>query len=271
MLRAQSAYRLRRHAIDAVFASRVIFSAPIPLEGPATYRSVNLATPENHLIDLLPRKDRLRLLGLCEPVHLVLGAVLCEPAKATRHVYFPIDGFISLVAAIDGKPGLEVGMVGREGMLGAQLALGVNTVPLHALVQGPGTAWRIDARDFRRELIDSQALQRVMNRYLYVVMAQLATSAVCLRFHLIGPRLARWLLMSQDRAHSDSFPVTQEFLAYMLGVRRVGVTAAAGALQRSGLIEYHRGELKVLDRSGLEAAACDCYGADRQVYAGVLA
>jgi CRP-like cAMP-binding protein len=229
-----------------------------------------LATALNHLIELLPRKDRLRLLAVCEPVQLVLSEVLCEPGKPTRHVYFPTEGFISLVTLIDGKPALEVGMVGREGMLGAQLALGVLTAPLRALVQGPGAAWRIGTGAFRRELARSAALQRGLNRYLYVLMAQLAASATCLRFHLIGPRLARWLLMSQDRAHADSFHVTHEFLAYMLGVRRVGITAAAGALQRSGLIEYRRGELTVLDRSGLEAAACGCYAADWQAYAELL-
>lgn len=235
-----------------------------------THRSVNLATAENHLIELLPRKDRARLLGLCEPFPLVLGAVLYEPGMSMRHVYFPTDGFISLVAPVDGKPSLEVGMVGREGMLGAQLALGVVTAPLHTVVQGPGTAWRIDSKDLRRELVHSAALQRVINRYVYVLMVQMATSAACVRFHLIGPRMARWLLKSQDRAHSDSFPVTHEFLAYMLGVRRVGITAAAGALQRSGLIKYHRGALTVLDRSGLEAAACGCYATERQIYASVL-
>lgn len=229
-----------------------------------------MATAENHLIELLPRKERARLLALCEPVQLELSEVLSEAGTPTRHVYFPTDGFISLVALVEGSPSLEVGMVGREGMVGAQLVLGVVTAPLRALVQGPGAAWRIGTKAFRSELEHSPALQRGLNRYLYVLMAQLAASAGCLRFHQIGARLARWLLMTQDRAHADSFHVTHEFLAYMLGVRRVGITTAASALQRSGLIEYHRGELTVLDRSGLEAAACGCYAADRRTYAELL-
>ena len=137
-------------------------------------------------------------------------------------------------------------------------------------MQGEGTAWRIGAAAFRVELARSPALKRGLDRYIHVLMAQLTTSAACLRFHQIGPRLARWLLMSQDRAHADRFRVTQEFLAYMLGVRRVGITAAAGALQREGLIEYHRGDLTVLDRPGLEGAACTCYSTDRQTYADLL-
>ena len=225
---------------------------------------------KNHLIELLPRADRLRLLEICEPVPLVLGNVLCEHGQHTNHVYFPSEGFISLIASIDGKPGLEVGMVGREGMLGAQLALGVVTAPLHALVLGTGSAWRIGTAAFRAELARSPALQRGLNRYIYVLMSQLSLSAACLRLHRICPRLARWLLMSQDRAHSDSFHVTHEFLAYMLGVRRVGVTTAAGALQRAGLITYRHGQLTVLDRSGLEAAACSCYAADCKAYAELL-
>jgi CRP-like cAMP-binding protein len=182
-------------------------------------------------------------------------------------VYFPIDGFISLVAMTDGSRGVEVGMVGREGMLGVQLALGVASAPLRALVQGPGTAWRIGAAAFRHELARSQALQRGLDRYLCVLMTQLATSAACLHFHLIGPRLARWLLMRQDRAHAKSFRVTQELLADMLGVRRVGITTAAGDLRRCGLIEYRRGDVTILDRKGLEAAACSCCVADRDAYA----
>ena len=229
-----------------------------------------MTTSENHLIESLPRADRLRLLKVCEPVKFVLSEVLCEPAQSTDHVYFPIDGFISLVRPVEGHLGLEVGMVGREGMVGAHIALGVSTSPLRALVQGPGAAWRIEAQVFQVELARSPPLQRVLNRYLYVLMEQLATSAACLRFHQIGPRLARWLLMTQDRAHADTFHITQEFLAYMLGVRRVGVTAAASALQREGLIDYKRGEMTVLDRAGLEAAACSCYQVDRKSYADVL-
>ncbi|MEO8384633.1 MAG: Crp/Fnr family transcriptional regulator [Betaproteobacteria bacterium] len=230
-----------------------------------------MAATENHLIELLPRKDRLRLLTVCEPFELVLSETLAEPNKATRHVYFPITGFISRVTKIGKNPALEVGMVGREGMLGAHLAQGVANAPLHALVQGQGMARRIAVVDFRRELVASLPLQRIMHRYLYVLMAQLAETAGCLRYHQIGPRLARWLLMSQDRANADTFPVTQVFLSYMLGVRRVGVTGAASELQRDGLIEYHRGHLSVLNRRGLEAAACSCYAADKQSYRKVLA
>jgi CRP-like cAMP-binding protein len=229
-----------------------------------------LSTAQNHLIESLPRKDRLRLLAVCEPVQLVFAEVLCEPEQPTRFVYFPIDGFISLLTQIGGKAALEVGMVGREGMLGVQLAMGVTTAPLHALVQGPGSAWRIGAGAFRRELAGSAALRRSLNRYAYVLMKQLAASAACLRFHEIGPRLARWLLMSHDRAHADSFRVTHEFLAYMLGVRRVGVTRAATELQRDKRIEYHRGALTILDRAGLELAACECYAADLKSYADVF-
>ena len=229
-----------------------------------------MATVQNHLIELLPSADRARLLKVCEPVVLTLSEVLCEPGEVTRHVYFPTEGFISLVASASGSPGVEVGMVGREGMLGAQLVLGVDTSPLHALVQGQGTAWRIPARAFSGELRRSVSLKQHLHRYLYVLMAQQSASAACLRFHLTGQRLARWLLMCQDRADAASFHVTQEFLAYMLGMRRVGITAAAGALQKDGLIEYSRGQMTVLDRSGLEAAACNCYEADRHVYADLL-
>jgi CRP-like cAMP-binding protein len=229
-----------------------------------------MATFENHLIKRLPRSDRLRFLSSCEEVQLVLADVLCVPGESTPYVYFPVNAFISLVATTDGSPYLEVGMVGREGMVGAHVGLGVIAAPLRAVVQGPGSSWRITSKAFQRELAASEAFQHVQDRYVCVLMNQLATSATCIRFHEIGPRLARWLLMSQDRAHSDSFRMTHDFIAYMLGVRRVGVTAAAGVLQQGGLIEYARGDLTVLDRVGLEAVACGCYAADRKSYADLL-
>jgi len=221
-----------------------------------------MPTAENQLVAGLPRGDRIRLKALCEPVHLQPEQVLGEPGHATSHVYFPIDSFISLIARVDPLHGLEVGIAGREGMLGAHLALGVSREPLQLLVRGSGSAWRIAAAPFREELVRSPALAVCVHRYLYVAMLQRATLAACLRFHEIGPRLARWLLMSQDRAHANQFAATQEFVAMMLGVRRVGVTAAAGVLQKRGLIEYHRGEMKIVDRAGLEAASCTCYKSD---------
>ena len=224
---------------------------------------------ENGLIELLPRADRQRLLTAGEAVEMTLAEVLSEAGQPTRHVYFPMEGFVSLISRVDAHPGLEVGMVGREGMLGVHVALGVPVAPLHAVVQGPGTALRIAVAPFRRELGHSAALQRSLGRYVNVLMAQLAGSAACLRFHLIGPRLARWLLMSQDRSHATHFRVTHEVLAAMLGVRRVGITMAAKALQRGGLIDYHRGDITVLDRPGLEAAACGCYAADCRAYAAL--
>jgi CRP-like cAMP-binding protein len=229
-----------------------------------------LITAENHLIELLPAKARKRLLGISDQVKLVQSDVLGDAGEPTRHVYFPINGFISLVTSIDGKPVLEVGMVGREGMSGAQVALQVLTQPLHSLVQGAGTAWRVPISPFRQELDRCPPLQLIMGRYLYVLMLQLAYSAACTRFHQIDARLSRWLLMTQDRAHTDTFGVTQEFLSFMLGVRRVGISGAAGALQQRGLIEYSRGRVTVLNRKALEAASCSCYADDRKTYARIM-
>jgi len=239
-------------------------------DGEAAIKTADTTLAKNNLIELLPRSERARLLAIAEPFDLVLSDVLCEPGNPTRHAYFPTKGFISLVTAVPGHPGVEVGMVGSEGLVGAYLALGVSVEPLHTVVQGAGSALRIATKPFLLALSRSPVLRNEVNRYLYVLMAQLATASACLRFHEIEPRLARWLLMSQDRAHADTFHVTQEFLAYMLGVRRVGITAAASGLRRSRLIEYRRGEVTVLDRAGLEAVACTCYAADRQAYADRL-
>ena len=225
---------------------------------------------DNRLIARLPRPVQTRLLAACEPVHLALAQVLSEPGQTTRHVYFPTGSFVSLITQLDLQHGLEVGMAGDEGMLGVQLLLGVSVDPLKALVQGAGPAWRLPVAALQSELARSPVLHARLLRYVAVVMDQRAVSAACLRFHEIGPRLARWLLMSQDRAHTPQFPVTQEFLAAMLGVRRVGVTAAAGGLQRQGLISYHRGHLQVLDRPGLEAASCSCYAVNQRAYAQAM-
>ena len=225
-----------------------------------------MPSQENQIIERLSPATRERLLGLCEPFELQLSASLGERGQALRHAYFPRHGFISLVIDVDHYPALEVGMVGREGVLGGELILGSAKAPWRALVQGAGESWRIEAQALREVSATHRDLEHLLQGSLLVRLHQQALASACERFHMIGPRLARWLLMSQDRAECDTFHVTHEFLAFMLGVRRVGVTVAAGALQRQGLIGYHRGELTVLDRKALETEACSCYAADKQIY-----
>ena len=225
----------------------------------------------NHLIEALPSSDRRRMLGECETVEQAFGDVLYTPPERLSHVYFPITSFISLIMPIDAAASLEVGLIGNEGMFGIPLALGVDVSPVRAIVQGAGSALRMHAVPFSRELKRSSALQREIDRYAFVHMSQLAQTAACTRFHVVEARLARWLLMTQDRAHADTFHITHEYLAFMLGVRRVGVTRAASSLQKQSLIRYSRGNITVLDRRGLRAAACGCYKADRESYDRILA
>lgn len=230
----------------------------------------NTIPDTNRLLASLPRKDRQQFLVGCRPVRLDYADVLADPGKRIRHVYFPTQGIISLTTSLDQRATLEVGLVGDEGMLGVTLILGVEASPMHAVVQGEGSALCMDSAQFRRELERSSALQRILKRYLYVFLSQLAQTAACTRFHVVETRLARWLLMTEDRAHSNQFHVTHEFLAYMLGVRRVGVTKAATALQNRRLISYTRGNITVLDHDGLVAAACGCYEADKATYDRIM-
>lgn len=230
-----------------------------------------MAANENRLIELLPRAEQRRLLSQCELVELALPSTPGGAAdQPLQYVYFLCAGFVSQLTRVERHPGLETAMIGREGVLGVELVLSA-TLAARMQVQGAGHAWRIPGPDLQRQLGLSPRLRVCVEGYLGVRLAQLATAAACQRFHRIGPRLARWLLMGQDRMEADCLHVTHELLAQMLGVRRVGITRAAGALQRAGIIEYHRGLLTVQDRVGLERSACSCYAADRQVYQHLMA
>jgi len=213
----------------------------------------------NNLLAALPGRNYQRLLSGLEPVTLNFGDVLYEPGQKIRHVYFPGNSLVSLLTVVDGRMALEVGMVGREGMVGLPLALGTDVSPVRALVQGAGTALRMESARFSREIGRSPQLQLGVHRYANALMAQVSQTAACNRFHVVVARLARWLLMTRDRVRSGEFRLTHEFLSHMLGVRRVGVTTAARTLQARKLIDYSRGQIRILDHKGLEAAACECY------------
>jgi len=240
-----------------------------PLPRPKSPARISKRIPEaNRLLAALPRKECRRLIDGIEQVALSYGEVLYEPGEQIKYVYFPNDSLVSLLTLVDQHQALEVGLVGREGMVGVPLALEIAISPVRALVQGTGTAMRMQAAPFLKELRQSQALQRELHRYTYSLMAQITQTAACNRFHVVEARLARWLLMTHDRMQTSTFRLTQEFLSEMLGVRRVGVTKAARTLQQNELISYSRGNITILDRKGLEAAACSCYEIVKDMHDG---
>lgn len=218
-----------------------------------------VALSSNKLLAALPHEEVERLHAQMERVHVQVGAVLYEPSKPIRYIYFPDDAVISMLAVAGGRMTLEVGLIGREGMLGATLALGHDSVQVRAVVQREGMVCRMDADQFRAEFARNPHLQRALYRYTDTLLAQAIQIAVCSRFHVLEARLARSLLVTRDRLQSVRFHLTHEFLAHALGVRRVGVTKAASALQAQGLINYSRGNIEILDPVGLAAVSCRCY------------
>lgn len=218
-----------------------------------------MSRPENSVLAALPRKAYLALLPGLAPVTLAFGDVLYEPSARIPDVYFPGKSVVSLLTVVDDRQALEVGLVGHDGVVGIPLALGIARSPVRALVQGTGSALQMSASRFRKALDASPPLRHGLQRYVHTLMVQITQTAACNRFHTVDARLARWLLMMRDRMCSGEFHLTHEFLAHMLGVRRVGVTDAASGLQQRDLITYTRGNIRILDHAALETAACSCY------------
>jgi CRP-like cAMP-binding protein len=226
---------------------------------PVLNSSSNGDSSVNRLLAALPRNEYKRLLPKLKTVSLILGEALYEPGDVIKYVYFPNDSIISLISELSKTSWLEVGMVGNEGMAGLSVFLGVPSSSTRALVQGAGTAMRMSAVAVRAEANQLGGLHHLLHRYSHSMLAQVSQSSACNRYHFVDARLARWLLMTKDRLGAEEFLLTQEFLATMLGVRREGVSKAAGALQAARLIRYSRGMITVLNRRGLEAKSCECY------------
>ena len=212
----------------------------------------------NRLLAALPRKEYNRLLPYWELVPMDFKQVLYVSGKPIEYVYFPNSGIISLLIIMSDRIAAEVGMVGNEGIAGISVFLGIDTTSIKAIVQIPGDAMRMRASDFQAELLDG-ALHNLLQRYTQTLIDQISQSVACNRHHSVEERCCRWLLMCHDRAKSDQFPITHEFLSHMLGVRRASVTVVAGMLQKAGLISYSRGRMTILNRPGLEEVSCECY------------
>jgi CRP-like cAMP-binding protein len=226
----------------------------------------------NHLLAVLGPEERERLLRSAKSEGFAAHQVLYAPGREITHVYFPVGGMVSVVVKMTDAAAVEVVTIGNEGVVGIPVILGVTSTPtMEALWQIPGRALRIPAGVLREELRRTASLSRLLLRYAEAVMVQVAQHVACNRSHSMEQRCARWLLRTHDRVEGDEFPLTQQFLAQMLGVRRATVTIVAGALHKAGLIDYSRGRIRIVDRRGLEGAACECYDVVRRVMKRVTA
>jgi CRP-like cAMP-binding protein len=214
---------------------------------------------QNHLLAAMPAAEFNRLLPHLELVPMPIGEVLYESGGRLNHVYFPTTSIVSLLYVLENGASAEIAIVGNEGILGISIFMGGETTPSRAVVQSAGFGYRLKAQLLKREFNRAGPVLRLLLRYTQTLITQMSQTAVCNRHHTVEQQLCRWLLLSLDRLPSDSLNMTQDLIANMLGVRREGVTEAAGNLQRMGLIKYSRGHIKVLDRVGLERAVCECY------------
>jgi CRP-like cAMP-binding protein len=232
--------------------------------------SDRLDPTKNRLLAALPRDEYERMLPLLGHVSFKLGEVVYESGGQMDYIYFPTDAIISLLYVMEDGASAEMGMAGKEGLVGVALFMGGNTMPNRAVVQSAGGAVRMKTDALREEFARGGTFQRLLLRYTQALLTQMSQTAVCNRLHEIEKQLCRWLLLSHDRLDSDELVMTQELIANMLGVRREGVTAAAGRLQERGLISYVRGRIKILDRRGLEASVCECYKVVKDEYDRLL-
>jgi CRP-like cAMP-binding protein len=225
---------------------------------------------QNHLLAALSAEEYERLVPNLELVPMPLGHVLYESGSELRSVYFPTTSIVSLLYVMLDGASAEIAVVGNEGLIGVALFMGGETMPNRAVVQSAGHAYRLNGQLLKEEFNRSDGLQHLLLRYTQALLTQMAQTAVCNRHHTLDQQLCRWLLLSLDRLPSDELVMTQELIANMLGVRREGVTEAAGNLQKSGLIKYSRGHITVLDRVGLEERVCECYAVVRREFERLL-
>jgi CRP-like cAMP-binding protein len=225
---------------------------------------------QNHLLAALPDAEYERLLPRLELIDLPLGKAVYESGRVLSNVYFPIDSIVSLLYVLESGASAEISVVGNEGIVGIALFMGGESMPNRAIVQSAGKAYRLDGQALKLEFSRSGAFQHLLMRYTLALFSQMAQTAVCNRHHSVDQQLCRWLLLSHDRLSGDELAMTQELIADMLGVRREGVTEAAGKLQDAGLIKYSRGHITILDRPGLEARVCECYAVVRKEFNRLL-